>query len=278
MVKAKPSGRPANEFPLRFADSSRAKIALPLALTAPPAHCRVASHRVWPLRSHTLFNQPRKDHPMTNLQTLTIPELEASAEYWLGQYNYENAASRGWNAERSEEANRMWQAALNEIERRKAASKFKRGEHYITEGAQELLSPHDIEALLARHLSCDWGDLEPADKAENDIALDKKLRLFSAYDHKAGGFWNITESDRSATTVLFTFGVLSDGVSNHLPVNHRHVTKVGRSCCFAPLHSPQHGKSGECRMTITDRSPSSQHFLTNLPPSRSSSLRPTSTT
>ena len=57
---------------------------------------------------------------------------------------------------------------------------------------------------LKRHAGGDWGDLCDEDKKENEFALNKRLRLFSAYE--ADGLpkiWIITEADRSVTTVLF---------------------------------------------------------------------------
>jgi len=48
-----------------------------------------------------------------------------------------------------------------------------------------------------------WGDLSEADKAENEFAVDRSLRILSA-DQSAYGvkFWIITEADRSSATVL----------------------------------------------------------------------------
>jgi hypothetical protein len=58
-------------------------------------------------------------------------------------------------------------------------------------------------ALISRHHAGDWGDLCDADRTENQRALEHGGRLFSAYN--VGDdvrIWVITESDRSATTVL----------------------------------------------------------------------------
>ncbi|HPI31668.1 MAG TPA: hypothetical protein PLR32_00020 [candidate division Zixibacteria bacterium] len=58
-------------------------------------------------------------------------------------------------------------------------------------------------ALLVRHLSGDWGELDAEDRAANDAALRGGGRLFSAYDLPTGArVWIITEADRSSTTVL----------------------------------------------------------------------------
>lgn len=58
-------------------------------------------------------------------------------------------------------------------------------------------------SLLARHNAGDWGDICEEDKRENARALKRGSRLFSAYNIGEGvRVWVITESDRSATTLL----------------------------------------------------------------------------
>lgn len=86
---------------------------------------------------------------------------------------------------------------------RRREAKFSLGRTVATPGALEALSPEDILSALSRHVRGDWGDCGPEDVAENELALDKYLRLFSVY-HSAEGvtFWVITEADRSATSVL----------------------------------------------------------------------------
>lgn len=58
-------------------------------------------------------------------------------------------------------------------------------------------------ALLARHVSGDWGDMDAHDKRANNAAVKEGNRIFSAYNlpllHKV---WIITEADRSSTTIL----------------------------------------------------------------------------
>jgi hypothetical protein len=64
-------------------------------------------------------------------------------------------------------------------------------------------SGDSAHALLMRHATGDWGDLCAEDKRANDDALVHAARVFSAYLLKDGAkVWIITESDRSATTVL----------------------------------------------------------------------------
>ena len=69
---------------------------------------------------------------------------------------------------------------------------------------------HHITALLDRHASGDWGDLDAEDKAANDdAACTSDGRLFSSYDTaEHGTIWIITndirgEGEGSITTVLF---------------------------------------------------------------------------
>jgi hypothetical protein len=56
---------------------------------------------------------------------------------------------------------------------------------------------------IVRHARGDWGDIGPEDIKENELSLDKYLRLMSAYVLPDGTrIWIITEADRSATTIL----------------------------------------------------------------------------
>jgi len=60
-----------------------------------------------------------------------------------------------------------------------------------------------IETFLTRHCLCDWGELDPFDWEQNEIALKTGRRLLSAYTLLDGEkLWIITESDRSSTTIL----------------------------------------------------------------------------
>lgn len=61
---------------------------------------------------------------------------------------------------------------------------------------------------LARHLSGDWGELDPEDVAANDDALKTGARLLSAYRIQGDKIWIITEAEdekgvRIATTLLY---------------------------------------------------------------------------
>ncbi len=82
-------------------------------------------------------------------------------------------------------------------------SKFPLGRMLSTPGAWAELDSEDVLKALRRHAAGDWGDVCEEDRAENEFALDKYLRLFSVYrDRNGTKFWIITEADRSVTTVL----------------------------------------------------------------------------
>jgi hypothetical protein len=82
---------------------------------------------------------------------------------------------------------------------------FDLGQTVATAGAIEALHQAGISAasLLYRHQCGDWGDLGDEDLAENKLALNQGLRIFSSYQiTEATRIWVITEADRSVTTVL----------------------------------------------------------------------------
>jgi hypothetical protein len=79
---------------------------------------------------------------------------------------------------------------------------FEPGAFVCTPGALEMLSHRDLQELLRRHLSGDWGDLGTSDRKANDYALEHGERLMSAYETPWGRIWIITEADRASTCVL----------------------------------------------------------------------------
>ena len=83
-------------------------------------------------------------------------------------------------------------------------SRFQLGQAVITPGAVHLLAERDISALalLDRHVSGDWGELEETDRLANEDALLTEGRLLSRYLVGEQPVWIITEADRSATTIL----------------------------------------------------------------------------
>lgn len=83
--------------------------------------------------------------------------------------------------------------------------KFELGQLVGTPGAIdafERTGQNPVE-FIARHWIGDWGDLEDEDKEENDLSVERNLRILSAY-HLSDGtkVWIITEADRSVTTIL----------------------------------------------------------------------------
>ena len=88
-------------------------------------------------------------------------------------------------------------------------AKFALGQLVMTRGVNDRVAGDGKFAKFAieslkRHASGDWGDLCEEDKLENEFSLDKRLRLFSAYNGEGlPKIWIITEADRSVTTILF---------------------------------------------------------------------------
>ena len=62
-------------------------------------------------------------------------------------------------------------------------AKFPLGQIVATPGALELLqeSGFSAAALVSRHVHGDWGDLCDEDRAENDFAVTRRLRILSCY-------------------------------------------------------------------------------------------------
>jgi hypothetical protein len=84
-------------------------------------------------------------------------------------------------------------------------ARFQLGRMVATPGALEALQNAGQDAIefIYRHQRGDWGDLSEDDKRENEFSVDNELRVFSAYHlEDETKIWIITESDRSATTVL----------------------------------------------------------------------------
>jgi len=100
----------------------------------------------------------------------------------------------------------LTEAALS-IERLTDA-KFEIGDLGMSRGVQKLVARHGLNLThyLNRHISCDWGDLEPFDWKQNEAAFNRgDVRLLSSYDFgnsPDGKIWIITEADRSVTTIL----------------------------------------------------------------------------
>ena len=75
----------------------------------------------------------------------------------------------------------------------------------------------------------DWGDLNAADRAANDRALQSGERIISAYrlgnDQK---IWIITEADRSATTIVLPAEYEETLGAGLVPSTHPAPTKFHR--------------------------------------------------
>lgn len=83
--------------------------------------------------------------------------------------------------------------------------RFALGQIAATPAVLEHLERHGVNAAeyLDRHVRGDWGDVPPEDAAENEFAVNRRLRLLSSYMIAGERVWIITEADRSASTLLF---------------------------------------------------------------------------
>jgi hypothetical protein len=82
---------------------------------------------------------------------------------------------------------------------------FPLGEVVATPGALTALAKagQTPQEFLDRHVRGEWGELDDGDRLENQLGLKRGFRLLSSYRTNAGDkVWIITESDRSATTLL----------------------------------------------------------------------------
>lgn len=85
--------------------------------------------------------------------------------------------------------------------------KFTLGQVYMTRGIAEIITENpaaakEIQRILVRHNSGDWGNICDEDKQTNEEALTMGYRLLSAYTVCGKKVWIITESDRKTTTIL----------------------------------------------------------------------------
>jgi hypothetical protein len=83
--------------------------------------------------------------------------------------------------------------------------RFRIGLPVMTPAAESMLEQAGISptVLLERHLCGDWGELDIADTASNELALLTRRRLLSSYVIPGGGrVWIITEANRAITTIL----------------------------------------------------------------------------
>ena len=101
------------------------------------------------------------------------------------------------------------------IEVTKEPEKFPLGQLVATRAIAAALDPEVVTALVRRHESGDWGELDSSDKEANDRAVGSGERILSHYTvgiaplslfelTESASVYVITEWDRSVTTVLFT--------------------------------------------------------------------------
>lgn len=81
---------------------------------------------------------------------------------------------------------------------------FPLGAVVATPGALDLLDRVGVNAstYLTRHQCGDFGTISSADVQQNYFAVNRRSRIFSAYDLGSERLWIISEADRSATTLL----------------------------------------------------------------------------
>lgn len=85
------------------------------------------------------------------------------------------------------------------------AARFAVGRIMATPAARDALQAAGVDplALLARHVTGDWGDVDAQSAQENEFSIGRHLRILSAYALPDGArVWVLTEADRSMTTIL----------------------------------------------------------------------------
>jgi hypothetical protein len=86
----------------------------------------------------------------------------------------------------------------------KPEAKFQLGQVVGTPAALAHLSLHGIDpvALVERHQTGDFGDLDAGDIQANKLSVIEGNRILSAYEIGADRVYVITESNRSSTMIL----------------------------------------------------------------------------
>ena len=99
----------------------------------------------------------------------------------------------------------------NAAPRHRHQPRFELGQIVSTPGALDACTREHLTRCLTRHLTGDWGCVDPEDAETNNEALSCGFRILSAYPidpaKPSEGFgentlWIITEADRSVTTFL----------------------------------------------------------------------------
>jgi hypothetical protein len=98
-----------------------------------------------------------------------------------------------------------------ETEQRLADRKFHLGGLSMTRGAQWALLENNVTPTdyLARHVRGDWGDVSDNDRAENEFAIGRELRIWSVY-HRSGDLGHhrsrpLPHNDSSTGGILIGF-------------------------------------------------------------------------
>ena len=80
---------------------------------------------------------------------------------------------------------------------------FPLGQIVITAKAADRIELQDLGAGLQRHAVGDWGDLNPFDEPDNDVALEEEGRVCSAHaDRHRNYFCILTQCVLGMTTVM----------------------------------------------------------------------------
>lgn len=82
---------------------------------------------------------------------------------------------------------------------------FRLGTVVCTIGAGNALIAANVAPwdLIERHVTGDWGDIDPRDRGANEWSIEHDARILSVYRIPGGAtIWVLTEADRSATTLL----------------------------------------------------------------------------
>jgi hypothetical protein len=85
--------------------------------------------------------------------------------------------------------------------------KFELGRVVSTPGALNAFGPEFLGRSLARHMSGDWGDIDPSDAELNQASLKDGNRVLSSYKQDGKTLWIITDAvgetgHREVTTFL----------------------------------------------------------------------------
>lgn len=87
----------------------------------------------------------------------------------------------------------------------KRQSPFTLGRIIVTEAVNRIIGMPTIHQLIEKQLSYDWGSIRKDDWHQNDAAVENNDRVVSRHIVDGENLFVITEADRSATTILFSY-------------------------------------------------------------------------